>query len=144
MSRVVHRLNVQGFSRCVRNAWLVKLAVRSLGVAYVRARWRVPGGIEESVRSQAERTGNGDNGEVARMGPYMGQVLTEVFTGDSASRRPTGRHRRPTPQLARIAADAATDTAATAVAPERSGSLSRWLRGLAPARRSWQRQPDTQ
>jgi hypothetical protein len=73
------------------------------------------------------------------MGPYLGQVLTEVFTGESASRRPTGRHRRPTPQLARIAAEAATGPA-----PERSGSLSRWLRGLMPARRSWRRQPDVQ
>jgi len=76
------------------------------------------------------------------MGPYMGQVLTEVFTGESASRRPTGRHRRPTPQLARIAAEGAE--AATAPAPERSGSLNRWLRGLVPARRSWRRQPDAQ
>jgi len=71
------------------------------------------------------------------MGPYMGQVLTDIFTGESAARRPTGRHRRPkAPSVYR--------TTEAAPAPARSGRVSRWLRGPAPARRSWQRQPNVQ
>ena len=71
------------------------------------------------------------------MGPYMGQVLTEVFAGESGARRPTGRHRRPK------ALSGYRKTEASVPATQ-SGSLSRWLRGLAPARRNWQRQPDAQ
>ena len=80
-------------------------------------------------------TGNGDNGEVGHVGPYMGQVLTEVFAGESAARRPSGRHRRPKA----LSGYRKTEVATPAT---QSGRLSRWLRGLAPARRSWQRQPN--
>ena len=69
------------------------------------------------------------------MGPYMGQVLADIFTGESAARRPTGRHRRPKAPSEHRTTEAAT-------APAQSGRVSRWLRGLAPARRSWQRQPN--
>ncbi|HKA69182.1 MAG TPA: hypothetical protein VKG85_08720 [Actinomycetes bacterium] len=71
------------------------------------------------------------------MGPYMGQVLTEVFTGESARRHPTGRHRRPKTRATHLPAEVAGTSA-----PTRFLSLSRWLRGLAPARRNWQRQPE--
>ncbi|HKE49878.1 MAG TPA: hypothetical protein VKE25_00070 [Actinomycetes bacterium] len=72
------------------------------------------------------------------MGPYVGQVLTDIFTNEDAAHRPTGRHRRPKARAMHRSAEAASASA------PRSGILSRWLHGLAPAQRSWRRQPDAQ